>query len=104
MSKLTKRLGLFSRATPLPRDRRQQKAEMIWNWVIQLLIAVVVSVVSYLIQPKPKTPKPDSNRDFDNPTASAGRPCTVVFGTVRVKGLNILWYGDKGRRDYEVKA
>ena len=77
---------------------------MIWNWVAQLLIAVAVSVVSYLIAPKPKTPKPDSAKDLENPTAEAGRPCTVLFGTVTIKGGNILWYGDKGRRDYEVKA
>jgi len=76
---------------------------MIWNWVAQLLIAVLVSVVSYLIAPKPKQPKPAMAKDFENPTAEAGRPCTVVFGTIIVKGLNILWYGDKGRRDYTVK-
>lgn len=77
---------------------------MIWNWVAQLLIAFVLNVVAYLIAPKPKTPKPDAAKDFENPTAEAGRPCTVVFGTILVKGGNILWYGDKGRRDYEVKA
>lgn len=77
---------------------------MIWNWVAQLLIAVVVSVISYLIAPKPKTPKPDAARDFESPTASAGIPCKVLMGTCTIKGVNIIWYGDKGRRDYEVKA
>jgi len=77
---------------------------MIWNWVAQLLFAVALSVISYLIAPKPKTPKPDAAKDFENPTAESGRPIPVVFGTILVKGLNILWYGDKGRRDYEVKA
>lgn len=76
---------------------------MIWNWVIQLIISIVVAVVAYLISPKPKTPKPTAARDFDNPTAEAGRPCTVLFGDVLIKGGNILWYGDKGRRDYTVK-
>ncbi len=77
---------------------------MIWNWVAQLLIAVAVSAVSYLITPKPKSPKPDHAKDLENPTASAGRVAPVIFGTITVKGLNILWYGDKGRRDYEVEA
>ncbi len=77
---------------------------MVWNFVIQLIIAIALSVISYLLTPKPKTPKPDHNRDFDSPTASSGRPVPVVWGTMTVKGGNILWYGDKGRRDYKVKT
>lgn len=76
---------------------------MIWNWVAQLLISIAISVVAYLILPKPKTPKPEAAKDFQNPTAEAGRPCTVLFGDMLIKGGNILWYGEKSRRDYQVK-
>jgi hypothetical protein len=41
---------------------------------------------------------------MDNPTADAGRPVPVVFGTVTVKGLNVLWYGDKSKQTKKVKA
>lgn len=63
-------------------------------WV-QLLIGLALSVVSYVLMPKPKAPKPPQASDFDSPTADRGRPVPVVFGSVRVKGVNILWYGDK---------
>lgn len=70
---------------------------------IPLLIGMAMMVISYLLQPKPKQPKPEATKDMDSPTAEAGRPIPVVFGTVTVKGLNVLWYGDKAKRDYEMK-
>ena len=71
-----------------------------------LLIAAVVAltVINYLITPKPKTPKPDSVKDLDDPTSEAGRPVPVPFGTITIKGLNLLWFGDKGKRTYKVDA
>lgn len=78
---------------------------MTWAaFFINLIIAIVVSVVSYLLMPKPKGPPPQATRDLDNPTADAGRPIPVVFGTMTVKGLNILWFGDKSTLKYKVSA
>lgn len=71
---------------------------------IQLLIAVALAIISALLAPKPKTGKGASAQDLENPTAEAGRPIPVVFGTITVKGGNILWYGDKGTRTYSVRA
>jgi uncharacterized membrane protein len=63
-------------------------------WI--LIAAVIASVaISFLLMPKVKAPKPPSLDDYDNPTAEAGRPVPVVFGTIMVKGLNVLWYGNK---------
>ncbi len=73
-------------------------------WFIPLLLAIAVNVVAYLLTPKPKKNKPEAAKDLDNPTADAGRPIPVIFGTVTVKGLNILWFGDKDKRTYEVNA
>lgn len=64
-------------------------------WFIPLLVSLALSVVSYLLTPKPKQPKPGAVKDLDDPTAEAGRPLPVVFGTVTVKGLNVLWFGEK---------
>ena len=57
-------------------------------------MAVAASVISYIFIPKPKPPTIDSQiKDMEAPTADAGRPVPVVFGTVTVKGVNFLWYG-----------
>lgn len=69
------------------------------------IVAAVASVaISLLLAPKIKTPKPEAAKDLEDPTAEAGRPIPVVFGTVTVKGLNLLWYGNKSQRTYKVKA
>lgn len=57
--------------------------------------AIAAVALSYLLMPKPKAPKPPSLDDYANPTAEAGRPWPVIFGTVTVRGLNVLWFGDK---------
>ena len=64
----------------------------------------MLGAVAYLIMPQPKREKPPEVQDMDNPTADAGRPIPVVFGTVTVKGLNVVWYGDKNIRNTEVSA
>jgi hypothetical protein len=72
-------------------------------WVLLAAVAVSI-VVSFLLRPKVKAPKPDSVKDLEDPSADAGRPIPVVFGTITVKGLNVLWFGDKSTRRYRVKA
>ena len=74
------------------------------GFLVALLVSVAISVIAYLIMPKPKQPKPDSARDFENPTAEAGREIPKIFGTVIVKGLNVLDFGDKQIVTYEVEA
>lgn len=73
-------------------------------WFIGLLIGLALAVVAYLIMPKPKVAKPDAAKDMESPTADAGRPVPVVFGTMTVKGLNVLWFGDKSTRTREINA
>lgn len=70
---------------------------------MNLLLALVLMVVAYLIMPKVKQEKPET-KDMDDPTAEAGRPLPVVFGEVTVKGLNVLWFGDKRWVSFKVKA
>lgn len=75
-------------------------------WFTQLLIGLALSIISYLIAPKPKAPQPPETRDMENPVAQAGMPIPVVFGSVTVKGLNILWWGEKRtvRRELKKKS
>lgn len=74
------------------------------SYLIMMAIAVVINIVAYMLMPKPKGPKPDAVRDLEAPTADHGRPIPVVFGTITIKGLNVLWYGDTGSKVYEVNA
>lgn len=70
---------------------------------IPFLIAMALTIVSYLIMPKPKQPQPAATRDLEAPTADASRPLPVVFGTLTVKGLNVMWYGELQQRTQQVK-
>jgi hypothetical protein len=73
-------------------------------WWIWLLVGLALSIVSYLIMPKTQADKPQAASDLDDPTADSGRPVPVVFGTVTVKGLNILWYGEKSKQTKTIKV
>lgn len=64
-------------------------------WFITLLIGLALNIAAYLIMPKPKQPQPAEMKDLDDPTAESGRPLPVVFGSLRVQGLNVIWFGDK---------
>jgi hypothetical protein len=73
-------------------------------WFIWLLVGLLLSVAAYLLMPQPKAQKPAATSDMDTPTAEAGRPVPVVFGTITIKGSNILWYGEKSKQESEVDA
>lgn len=73
-------------------------------WFVVAALAVVSVAISLLLMPKPKAPKPDSVKDLEDPTAEAGRPFPVVFGTITVKGLNVLWFGNKQVETYMKSA
>lgn len=68
-----------------------------------LIIALALMVVAYLIMPKPKA-SPNEIKDMDDPTAEAGKPLPVLFGTKTIKGLNVLWFGEKRYKKRKVKA
>lgn len=67
----------------------------------QLAYAVVMMVVSYLLTPKVKTPKPEAATEMDSPTASAGSPVPVLFGTMTIKSSNYLGYWAKEINEYD---
>lgn len=74
------------------------------GFLVAFLISLALSVVSYLLTPKPKTGKPASAEDLDDPTSEAGREMSVPFGDITIKSGNILWFGEKSTRSYKVKA
>ena len=62
---------------------------------VQLLIGLAINIVAYLIMPKPKAPKPPAAQDLQDPVAEAGKPLPVLSGSMTIKGLNILYWGEK---------
>lgn len=61
----------------------------------QILVGVALQIIGYLLMPKPPGPKPPTLEDFKDPTADAGRPIPVVFGSVTLTGPNNIWFGEK---------
>lgn len=74
-------------------------------WIVpylaQIVIAIAVAVIAYALMPKPKQAKPPAAQDLEAPTVDAGRPVPVVFGTITVKGTNILHYSDVQTVEFE---
>ena len=70
-------------------------------WFIVVLISVAISAVAYMIMPHP-TQKPAAVQDAVAPTADAGIPIPVIFGTMTIAGTNVLWWGDKSLHTYTV--
>lgn len=73
-------------------------------FIFQLVIGVGLLIGAYLLAPKPKQPKPPSLDDFDAPTSEAGRPIPVLFGSMNIKGLNLLAEGAKSIREREMQT
>lgn len=65
------------------------------NFLIQLAAGVGLQILGYLLAPKPATQKPAETSDLKSPTAQAGRPVTVVFGSMTISGPNIIGMTDK---------
>jgi hypothetical protein len=77
---------------------------MIEAIVVALIVAIVMGVISFLLMPKPKNSTADISRDFEFPTADAGRPVPVPFGQITTKGPNCMGYWDVNNRQFEVDA
>lgn len=61
----------------------------------RLLVGIALQVLGYLLAPKPKQAKPPSTSDLEDPTAEAGRPIPVIFGSVTIQSPNNLGFWDK---------
>jgi hypothetical protein len=61
-----------------------------------LLVFVITVVLSELLRPKPQIEdqRPAGLGDFQVPTTTEGRKVPLIWGRVRHKGPNVVWYGD----------
>jgi hypothetical protein len=61
---------------------------------IQFIISVALQAVTSLILGKPQQAHQSSAEKFEVPTAQEGQPIPILFGTRRISGPNVAWYGD----------
>jgi hypothetical protein len=74
------------------------------QFLAYIAVLLIATYVAYALAPKPPQPKPASLEDFDIPTAEEGRPLPMIFGTVLVRGPNVIWYGDLGTEPIKSKS
>lgn len=70
---------------------------------INLIIALALMVIAYLIMPKPKATHPEIQQQ-DDPVAEAGKPLPVLFGTKTIKELNVLDFREKRYKKRKVSG
>ena len=58
------------------------------------IIFVAALVVSYNMMPKQESHPPVGLDGIQTPTAEIGREIPVLFGTRKIEGPNVVWYGD----------
>lgn len=68
---------------------------------IQLIIAIIMLIVSFLLMPKPKRADASAQTlsDSDFPIASESDEIPVVFGEVVLASPNVVWWGDVRTRE-----
>ena len=66
------------------------------SFFVTLLIYAVLFVLSDLLSPKPELEdaKPSGLGDFNFPTATEQRKVPLLWGTVKLSGPNVVWWGD----------
>jgi len=73
-----------------------------------LLLWAAFTVAYEIIRPKPtfENARPAGMGDFNFPTATEGRAVPLVWGTCKITGPNLIWYGNFGKvaRTEEVKT
>lgn len=83
--------AFWHEATYAPQPGEPQKA--IW---FTLILFVVTILLNELLGPKPavEDARPKGLGDFQFPTATEGRVVPLLWGRVRLRGPNVVWYGD----------
>jgi hypothetical protein len=66
------------------------------GFFLTLLVQIALFVLIELIRPKPEfeDAKPAALGDFRFPTATEDRAVPLLWGTVRIDGPNVVWWGD----------
>lgn len=58
-----------------------------------LIVWIATTIAMYLLTPKPAKPENAKPGQIEAPTAEEGRSIPVLFGSRRIEGPNVVWYG-----------
>lgn len=72
-----------------------------WVFLIQLAITALLSIA---LKPKAESPRPQSMSDVNVPKADPSAAIPVIFGTVMVRNLNTVWWGDTSTSPIKTKS
>ena len=66
--------------------------------IVTLLIYAALFALAELLRPKPEIEgaRPGGLGDFQFTTAEEGRVVPIIWGTVKMKAPNVIWYGNLG--------
>lgn len=62
-------------------------------WVA-FAVSVAISVISYLLTPKPEMSNPAAAEDLDVPAPKEGESIMMIFGMPKITSASVTWYGD----------
>ena len=64
-------------------------------FIFTLILFAVFFVLNEFLKPKNDQEQGRAGLgDFRFPTATEGRPVPIIWGTVKLAGPNVIWYGD----------
>lgn len=61
-----------------------------WPLIIAQIVLLVIGIAMI---PKPKSAPPPGINSIRVPTAEVGREIPVLFGTRKIEGPNVVWWG-----------
>jgi len=66
------------------------------GFIESLILFAVITLIKEFLLPPPEVEnaKPSGLGDFSFPTATQGRVVPLLWGTCKLKGPNVIWYGD----------
>lgn len=66
------------------------------GFIESLILFAILTVIKEFLLPPPEVEnaKPSGLGDFSFPTATQGRVIPLIWGTVKLAGPNVIWYGD----------
>ena len=75
------------------------------GFFITLFLFALTTVLQEVLRPKPEfeNARPANLGDFRFPTAQESRPVPLPWGTVKIDGPNVVWYGDLRQTPIRVK-
>jgi Putative phage tail protein len=79
-----------------------------WTLLLGLLVNAVIGVAAAVLvkalSGRPQGPSPAAISQFSVPTVDATRPIPVIFGTCKLTGANVIWYGDLLARGFQING